>query len=320
MIAARGAAAQVCVLQHGHVVLDRAFGCEPDALFWAFSASKPFIALLTHLFAERGVLGLDDPVARYWPAFGAGGKAGVTLRQVLSHRSGLAFARGMIGDALAMGDWGRSVRNLERATLRWAPGSTPAYQTIVYGFILGEVLRRATGVAPAHLMTTELLAPLGMRDTHLGLPGAQLSRAVPVRGSRVQGWYVNRPAIRRAVIPSAGLSGTARDMARFYQALLDGGAGVWSEATVLRSRRQSTTAGEIDRTFGSAVRWAQGFQLAGASMGTAPGPETFGHNGSNCCMAWADPARDLVVVYLTDRLAPTPAHLGAISDAVLAAC
>jgi CubicO group peptidase (beta-lactamase class C family) len=319
MIAARGAAAQLCVLQRGHVVLDTAYGCDPDALFWTFSASKPFIALLTHLFAERGVLRLDDPIARYWPAFGARGKDAVTIRQVLSHRSGLAFARGMVGDALAMGDWQRSVRHLERAGLGWAPGSAPAYQTIAYGFILGEVLRRTTGVDPAVLMATEVFAPLGMHDTHLGLPESHLARGVPVRGGRVQSWWVNRPAIRRAVIPSAGLSTTARDMARFYQALLDGGAGVWTEATVHEARRPSTTEGETDRTFGSAVRWAHGFQLAGASMGTMSGLDTFGHNGSNCCMGWADPDRDLTVVYLTDRLVPTPAHLGRISDAVLAA-
>jgi CubicO group peptidase (beta-lactamase class C family) len=164
----------------------------PGALFWTFSASKPYIALLTHLFAERGVIGLDDPVARYWPAFGARGKDGVTIRQVLSHRSGLAYARGRVGDALAMGDWARSVRNLERATLRWAPGSAPAYQTIAYGFILGEVLRRATGVPPRDLMSTEVLEPLGMYDAHLGLPDVQLGRGVPVRGSRVQGYGLGR--------------------------------------------------------------------------------------------------------------------------------
>ena len=320
MIAARGAAAQLCVLQHGQVVLDRSFGGEPDALFWTFSASKPFIALLTQLFAERGVIGLDDRVARYWPAFGAGGKAEVTIRQVLRHRSGLAFARGVLGDALAMGHWDRSVRHLERAVLRWPPGSVPAYQTIAYGFILGEVLQRATGVPPAELMATEIFAPLGLHDTHLGLPDDLLERAVPVRGKRVPAWYVNRPAIRRAVIPSAGLSTTARDLARFYQALLDGGAGVWSEATVRQARRQSTTDGEIDRTFGSAIRWAQGFHLAGSAMGATASPETFGHNGSNCCIGWADPAHGLVVAYLTDRLVPKPGHLGAVSDAVRAVC
>jgi len=307
-------------MQHGRVVLDQTYGCAPDALFWTFSASKPYIALLTHLLAERGVIDLDAPVARYWTAFGARGKSAVTIRQVLRHRSGLAHARGTIGDALAMGGWERSVRHLERAGLRWAPGSVPAYQTIAYGFILGEVLRRATGVAPAELMATEMCKPLGLTDTHLGVPDALLPRGVPVRGSRVPAWYVNRPAIRRAVIPSAGVSTTARDMARFYQALLDEGGGVWSEAAARAARHPSTADGEIDRTFGAPIRWAQGFQLAGPSMGTLAGAGTFGHNGSNCCVGWADPDRGLVCVYLTDRLVPTPDHLRAVSDAVRAGC
>jgi CubicO group peptidase (beta-lactamase class C family) len=320
LIAARGARAQLCVIQHGRVVLDESYGCEPDALFWIFSASKPFTAVLTHELAVRGGLRLDDPVARYWPEFGARGKDAVTVRQVLQHRSGLSTARGLIGDALAMGQWSRSVRNLERAALRWAPGSIPAYQTIVYGFILGEVLRRATGVAPATLMETELLRPLGLGDMHLGLPDAYASRGVPVTGHRVMSWYVNRPAIRRAVIPSAGISATARSVAAFYQALLTGGGGVLSAEAIDTARTPSTTGGEIDQTFRSPIRWSQGFQLAGRSMGSHAGPSTFGHNGSNCCLAWADPEQDLVVAYLTDRLVPGPDHLRDISDAVRAAC
>jgi CubicO group peptidase (beta-lactamase class C family) len=320
MVAARGAKAQLCVLQHGQVIVDEAYACERDALFWTFSASKPFIAMLTHLLAERGVIGLDDPIARYWPAFGARGKHVVTIRHVLRHRSGLAFARNLVGDALAMSGWERSVRHLERAELRWAPGLVPAYQTIAYGFLLGEVLRRATGIAPAELMTTELLRPLGLTDTHLGLSDAQFARGIPVRGQYLMSWYVNRPAIRRAVIPSAGISTTARDMAFFYQALLDGGRGAIAEETIIEARRPSTGDGETDRTFGAAIRWAQGFQLAGASMGATAGPDTFGHNGSNCCVGWADPDRDLVFVYLTDRLVPSPDHLRDVSDAVRAAC
>jgi CubicO group peptidase (beta-lactamase class C family) len=320
MIAARGARAQLCVLQHGEVIVDESYGCDPDALFWIFSASKPLIAVLTHEMAVRGELRLDEPVARYWPAFGARGKDAVTVRQVLQHRSGLAFARGLIGDALAMGEWTRSVRNLERAALRWAPGSVPAYQTIVYGFILGEVLRRATGVAPAALMETELLRPLGLGDIHLGLPDAYAARSVPVRGQPIMSWYVNRPAIRRAVIPSAGVSTTARALAGFYQALLTGGGGVLSESAIATARTPSTTDGELDRTFRAPIRWSQGFQLAGASMGAHASAATFGHNGSNCCVAWADPDHDLVVAYLTDRLVPGPDHLQAVSDAVRAAC
>ncbi|WP_141726008.1 serine hydrolase domain-containing protein, partial [Actinacidiphila rubida] len=210
LVRSRGAAAQLCVLRDGEVVVDEAVGCAPDALFWTFSAGKPLIALLVHLLAERGALALDDPVARHWPEFGRHGKERVTVRQVLRHRSGLATARGMLGDALAMTDWQRSVRALEGARLRWPPGRLPAYQPIAYGFVLGEVARRVTGTPPADLLTSELLAPLGLTGLHPVLPGELWPRHVPVRGrgpaAAVTQRVVNRRRVRHAVIPSAGVS------------------------------------------------------------------------------------------------------------------
>src|SRR2546430_15056209 len=61
--AVRGGVARLCVMRHGKVVLERGFGAAPDALFWLFSTSKPFMALLVHLLARRRALDLDDPVA-----------------------------------------------------------------------------------------------------------------------------------------------------------------------------------------------------------------------------------------------------------------
>jgi CubicO group peptidase (beta-lactamase class C family) len=71
------------MVREGQVVVDRVVGCRPDALFWIFSASKPFVALLVHLLAQRGELSLDDRVAEHWPRFGQHGKESVTIRQVL---------------------------------------------------------------------------------------------------------------------------------------------------------------------------------------------------------------------------------------------
>ena len=341
LVRERGGTAQLVVLKDGAVLLDRTFGCAPDGLFWTFSASKPFVALLVHLLAQRGRLSLDDPVARSWPGFAARGKGEVTLRQVLQHRSGLSTARGMLGDALAMADWDRSLRALERARLRRPPGSAPAYQAIAYGFILGEVVRRVSGTPPERLLRRELLDPLGLDDLHLGLPDELWRRHVPLRGSgpggRATQGIVNRRATRRAVIPAAGVSATARDLARFYQALLDGGVGgadgvrVLEEATVLEARRRSTAEGEMDLEIKRPVRWAQGFQLGGFSahpvgrpvMGRLSAPETFGHNGSSCCIGWADPTRGLAFAYLTDvlpRRREGARHFSAVADALLAAC
>jgi CubicO group peptidase (beta-lactamase class C family) len=335
LVRQRRAVAQLCVVRDGRVVVDEAFGCDPRALFWIFSASKPFVALLVHLLGERGRLALDDRVAAYWPGFGRGGKEAVTIRQVLQHRSGLAG--GMLGDALAMTDWDRSVRNLERARLRWPPGAVPAYQPIAYGFILGELVRRVTGTGVRDLLREEFLGPLGLADTHLGLPAELWPRHVPISGRRPAGRlsqaFLNLPRTRAAVIPAAGVSTTARDLARFYLTLLRGGeldgVRVLAPATIEEARRPSSD-GETDRFVRLPIRWAQAFQLGGPGhdatasrpMGRLGSPETFGHNGSNACLAWTDPARRLVVAYLTDRLTPGnegARHLQAVSDAITAA-
>jgi CubicO group peptidase (beta-lactamase class C family) len=339
LIRARGASAQICVLHDGNVVLDEAIGCRPDDLFWLFSTSKPFIALLVHLLAERGALSLDDRVAQHWPRFGQRGKEQITVRQVLAHRSGLAVARSRTLDALVMADWELSVRHIERASPAWPPGQVPAYHYITYGFILGELVRRVTGTALPDLLAASFLRPLGLHDVYLGLPGSQQPRRVMVRGRGpagiVSAAFVNRRAVREAVIPAAGVSATARDVARFYQALLRGGEldgrRVLRPETIAQARRVSSD-GETDRFLRIPMRWSYGFQLGGAVPGAAPasrpmgslsGPQTFGHNGSNCCLAWADPERRLAVAYLTGALSGSPGaarHQAAVSDAIIEAC
>jgi CubicO group peptidase (beta-lactamase class C family) len=214
----------------------------------------------------------------------------------------------------------------------------PAYHILSYGFIPGELARRITGTRVEELLTAEILAPLGLRDTHLGLPSSALTRRVPIRGhgsiARPTACAVNRRAMRRAVIPAAGVSTTARDLATFYEALLRGGE--LDGVRILRpetisSGRKPSSDGEIDRFVGLPIRWSYGFQLGGPvddpdvprPMGKLSSQETFGHNGSNVCLAWADRRRDLVFVYLTNLLTSGyegAYHQCALSDAVIAAC
>ncbi|GAA4262038.1 serine hydrolase domain-containing protein [Dactylosporangium darangshiense] len=333
----RGGAAQLCVVRDGVVVLDRAYGCEPSSLFWIFSTSKPFAALLVHRLAERGAVGLDDPVAKHWPGFAANGKEAITVRHVLQHRSGLPVARSSLRDALAMTDWDASVRAIERARPRFPAGAGPAYQYVSYGFLLGELLRRVTGEPIRELLAAEILAPLGLRDTHLGLPDALWPRHVPVAGRgagpATAAAFVNRRATRRAVIPAAGISTTARDLAVLYTALVAGGLGgvrvLGAEALAVATT--PTSDGTIDGLIGLPIRWSHGFQLGGPGlqphrprpMGRTSSPRAFGHNGSNVCVAWADPTRRLAVAYLTNRLEPRhdgAAAQNAVSEALLAAC
>jgi CubicO group peptidase (beta-lactamase class C family) len=343
LVRARGVPAQLCVIHEDRIILDLAAGCRPDDLFWLFSASKPYVALLVHQLAARGALGLDRPVAAYWPEFGQHGKGEITVRQVLQHRSGLpvirgAGTRGALADALAMTSWPRSVAGIERATPRHPPGGGPAYHYISYGFILGELVQRVTGTPVRAVLNRSFLAPLGLAGTYLGLPPRLWNRHVRVRGQgppgRLTQAVVNRRSTRQAVIPAAGISATARDVARFYQALLRGGeldgARVLPPEAIAEATRPSSH-GELDQFLKLRIRWSQGFQLGGPvpgrvtshPMGDESGRETFGHNGSNACVAWADPVRRLAVAYLTGQL---PAgldrarHPAQVSDAILAAC
>jgi len=338
LIEERGAIAQIRVLRHGQVVLDRAFGCRPHSLFLIFSAGKPFVAMLVHKLAERGTLDLDDPVARYWREFGRHGKDTITIRQVLQHRAGLPVAHGLRRDALAAPHWSRAVHGLELARPSWPPGEVPAYHILSFGFILGEVVQRVTGADLREVMRAELFGPVGLADTYLGLPRAAWPRHVPVRGhgpvTLVRQVVFNRRGVRAAVVPAATVSTTARDLTRFYLMLLRGG-----EVDGVRVLRPETVAqatapsanGQTDRLLRLPVRWSQGFQLGGPPpdparprpMGAASSPEAFGHNGSNCCLAWADPSRGLVFAYLTNRLSASfdgSPHQGEVSDAILAAC
>jgi CubicO group peptidase (beta-lactamase class C family) len=342
LVEERGAAAQLCVLRGDRVLVDHAVNCAPDALFWIFSASKPYVAVLVHQLVERGRLALDDPVAAHWPEFGHAGKAAITVRQVLAHRSGLPTAGGFVGDAIAITDWRLSVRRIERAAPRTEPGAVPAYSPLTYGFVLGELVARVTGRPVVDVLRSELLEPLGLGDTHLGLPAGHWRRHVPLRiAPRERGRLgrlgpvlataMNTRALRRAVVPAAGISATARDVALFYRAMLDVRAGARPDvlgAAEMATALTPTTDGDTDRTSRIPIRWGLGFQLGGprpgstwvSPMGSLSTPLTFGHNGSNCCVAWADPERDLVYAYLTDRLtdrSADKAHQVAVADAVL---
>lgn len=309
-------------MHKGQVVLDSSFGCEPDTPFLIFSAGKPFVAMLVHLLAQRGQVALDDPVARHWPEFGQRGKQAITIRQVLQHRSGLAVARSLAQDALMAPSWRASVRALETAR---PSTQAPAYHVISYGFILGELVQRVTGKPLRDVMRTEFLEPLKLTNTYLGTPRSLWSQHIPIRADIVRRVVFNRRTFRQAIIPAATMSTTAGDLARFYQMLVAGGEGIFERATIEQAREPSSD-GETDNLLRLQIRWSQAFQLGGPStrprpMGRDSSPNTFGHNGSNCCLGWADPDRQLAFAYLTNRLdvgfEGSP-HQTEVSDAVLA--
>ncbi len=336
LVTARGLPAQLVVLRDGEPVLDRAMRCTRDSLFWLFSAGKPYLAVLVRRLADDGLVDLDAAVASYWPEFAAHGKEAVTVRDVLRHRSGVATAGHPFVDAALMPDWDRSLRRLARARPRWPGAGRTAYGFVSYGFILGEVVRRVTGRPLPDVMRELVLEPLGVRDTFLGLPDAQLSRAVPLRPGDarfvVGSAFCNLRRVRQAVIPAAGVSATARDVAVLYETLRRGGT--WGqrrllpEASVAAMLAETSAGQHRDLFTGTYIRWSEGFQLGGprvdpreaSALGRHSSPTAFGHNGSDVCIAWADPSRRLVLAYLTagfGDLHRNLRHVTDVADAVL---
>ena len=166
----------LCIRHRGQVVLDRTIGhargnvpeptsdeplvlATPETRFSLFSASKVVVAMLIHLFDDRGVLHLDDAVAEYIPGFGKHGKHRITLRHVLTHRAGIPAVPGDSLDLDLLTNPEEMLRKMCEAKPQTHAGRRLAYHAITGGFVLGEVLHRATGKD-----VRQLLDELGMLE------------------------------------------------------------------------------------------------------------------------------------------------------------
>ena len=177
--------ASVCVTVNGETVVDLWGGiADPetqapwnkDTIVFVWSCTKGATALCAHILAARGIE-LDAPVAQYWPEFAKGGKDGVTVRMVLNHQAGLPALREPIPEN-GLCDWDAVVEALAAMEPLWEPGTRHGYHALVFGHLVGEVLRRVTGDSLGTIFRTEVAEPLGL-DFWIGLPEEQEPRVAP---------------------------------------------------------------------------------------------------------------------------------------------
>ena len=188
--AASGRAVQVAAVLDGELIVDATSTPEgKQTVFPVFSVGKAIVALAVHLQALRGLLDLDAPVARYWPAYGSNGKQGITISQVLSHRAGVPQAPpNLMPDHIDDREW--LTRWLEEVTPLYEPGTTNAYLPLTFGWILGEVVRRTDPAARTidMFVREELCEPLGADAFWFGIPAwnraARRTTHVPGRAAR----------------------------------------------------------------------------------------------------------------------------------------
>ncbi len=238
---------QVAVYRDGVLIVDAVAGMADPATgrpltsgtpVFSFSIGKNVAATLAHLFVARGFLDYDSPVTDLWPEFGVRGKATTTLRHVLTHTVGLpAMPREITPNELP--DWPRVCASLAAAAPRWRPGAAVGYHSYTFGYLVGELARRATGRPMCELLREWITAPLGIegrlyfaapKESLPGLARLEQARHWPADPddddailaaweSRPSADFGNNGEILRADIPSVGIA-TAHGLAAMFNALL----------------------------------------------------------------------------------------------------
>jgi CubicO group peptidase (beta-lactamase class C family) len=290
-----------------------------DTLVNVYSVGKPLVALAVLMLVDRGLVSLDDPVARHWPEFAANGKDRVTVRQALTHTAGLP-AFGVARDSDAYGDWDLLCADLAGAAPQWPPGTAVAEHALTYGHLLGEVVRRVDGRSPGRFVADEIagpwsldlgfgLAPADRRRCAeleydapdwparmLGTPGSLHERAVSnPRGARDLA-VVNGEQWRSAEVPAVNLHATATAVARLYAGLLAGGTldGHRLLSPALVTAMVSAQYEGDDLFLERRTVWGLGVQIE---------PDgTWGMGGLGGNAGWADPASGHAIAYVTRRL------------------
>lgn len=302
---------------------------QRDTLVNIFSVGKALCAIAILRLAEQGLIALDEPIARVWPEFAGQGKDAVSVRTLLCHRAGLPALRAPLPDD-AMLDWPRMIAALENETPWWRPGTAHGYHVNTYGFLIGEIVRRASGQTIGTMLREQVTAPLGA-DLYIGLAASEHGRVAEFlwpgfpprpeitddhalmrwnaywnpKGFSGGGW-VNTARWREAELPSTNGHGHARAIARLYSALVRGGAidGVSIlSSDILAEATREHSAG-IDLISQRPSRFGLGFQLTQAERRLGPNTRAFGHFGAGGSLGFCDPDTGLAFGYVTNDMGP----------------
>jgi CubicO group peptidase (beta-lactamase class C family) len=292
-----------------------------DTLTQVFSTTKAMASLMVARLVGQGRLSYQSRVADVWPAFGAGGKGGLTVEQVLSHQGGLCGLEGPMSPA-DWYDWDGVCARLAAMTPLWRPGSASGYHPVTFGYLAGEIFRRVDGRTIGTALREDVASPHGL-DLWIGLPDAEHGRVAQVRrppampdlGEMTEPkrlafftrWAypggVDEATARRAEIPSANGQATAPALARLMAILaLDGrldGETVLTPGLAAEAGRRRIAGRDLvlpyDMSWGAGLIRNEGLGIYG------PGRETFGHSGWGGSCAFADPERGVSGAYVMNR-------------------
>ena len=317
---------------------------ERDTLVNVWSTTKTMTALCALILADAGEIDFHAPVATYWPEFAAGGKESVEVRHLMSHTAGLSgWAEPVAPDDLY--DWDKVTSLLAAQEPWWQPGSASGYHAVTQGYLVGEVVRRVTGLSLGAFFAKEVAGPLDA-DFHIGLDASEddrVGRLVPpqsladqmdgmpaesiprrtfvnpqidVRATETREW-------RAAEIPAANGHGNARSVARVQSVIACGGTvdGVrlLSEAGCNRIFEEQSNGQDL--VLSVPLRFGMGYGLGSDLMPLGPRTCFWGGYGGSIIVVDMD-AR-VAVSYVMNRmesgLVGDTRGLGVVQAAFLAA-
>jgi CubicO group peptidase (beta-lactamase class C family) len=283
----------------------------PQTITLWLSAGKPLTAVAIAQLWERGLLDLDDAVAKFIPDFATSGKSSITIRHLLTHTAPLRLADTGWPDAT----WEQMIQriNLTRPEPRWINGRTAGYSAHITWYILGEIVQRLGGQDLGEYLRDRVFLPCGMENTFLSMDldqqaaNADRMAVMQVTASATPHPYTTETPRALAVPrPSGSMRGPARELGRFYETLLRRGRGILSPQAVeaMTARHRVNT---LDKTFGAVIDWGLGFMINSSiygnpqtpyQFGPHASPRTFGHSGNQSSVAFADPDNALVAVVI----------------------
>lgn len=318
---------------------------EENTLVNIFSAGKGLVALCVLQLVAQGKLNLDTPIVDYWPEFtptvqetGQSDKSSITVRQILCHRSGLAAFHERINDEQIF-NWDSITAIIAAEHPWWSPDSAQGYSPFMFGWILGELVRRVSGSATFNeYFQIHVAQPLEV-NCHFGVPNDLLASIADVgplkrslgshanttgadsvalgklmkadpRGVTNRAFSnpmtlmtaSNTQAWRQAQIPAANAHTNAHALARIYSALATEDNLLPRDILSLCSHEQ--TFGH-DQVLGLPLRFSCGFMLSQtdrADCRYGRGDRAFGHPGAGGCVGFADPDFELGFGYVTRRM------------------
>lgn len=338
--------AALCIYKDGQPVVSLAGGpssfqgsrrWDVDTVSVIFSCTKGLMSILVATLVQAGRIAYETRVSEVWPEFANNGKQEVTLAELLSHRSGLSAFRESLSPSDIL-DWDKVVAKLAFQEPLWLPGTGHAYHAITHGWLVGEVIRRVTGMSPGTYLRNAVGEPLSA-DVWIGLPDIEVHRLAEMwvgpslaeliseqEAKRVQGqidWTdlamtlggalprelvgpgtgFNDIEVLKAEVPGAGGVANVVDLAAIWSSVVveTRGQRLLDDATLLLALEEQSGGKQVWESPEPWAAWGMGFQLASPAR-TYLTDKSFGHDGAGGQVTFADAEHKIGFAFLTNQM------------------